>query len=249
MRTILNTAVLSLRYPPKLMQCEICNATTVCVRTDPHPLPGTRCIRCRGTAKHRGLYKVLMEIFGNHLGRLSRKQVYEMSTHGALFNALARDSQLTGFDLFSSEYMDDRPSGTVLPTGIRCENVEALSFPNRSFDLITCTEVFEHVENEALGFAEIARVLKPNGVLVFTVPLENAPTLVRARRKADGSLEHLAPAEYHGDPFRGSAGVFTWRTYGTDITSRMAPLTARVHMADVAGTSMLCPVVVAHCSG
>ena len=49
---------------------------------------------------------------------------------------------------------------------------------------------------------ECQRCLKPGDNLSFSVPfLANAQeTLTRARVTETGELEHLLPAEYHGDP-------------------------------------------------
>lgn len=46
-------------------------------------------------------------------------------------------------------------------------NVKSLKFPDNSFDLIICIDVFEHLYKEELEVAmeEIKRVLKPNGLL------------------------------------------------------------------------------------
>lgn len=41
---------------------------------------------------------------------------------------------------------------------------------NRSFDVILCTEVLEHVSDTYHAFAELARLLKPGGRLILTVP-------------------------------------------------------------------------------
>jgi len=46
----------------------------------------------------------------------------------------------------------------------------SLPFENDSFDAIVCVEVLEHLFAPALTSAEMLRVLKPNGVLVATVP-------------------------------------------------------------------------------
>jgi len=49
---------------------------------------------------------------------------------------------------------------------------DALRFPFRmgTFDNIICAEVIEHVRDERLGIAELARVLKPSGKIAITVP-------------------------------------------------------------------------------
>ena len=49
-------------------------------------------------------------------------------------------------------------------------SVENLPFPDHSFDLVTCTEVVEHLEHYRSTLREINRVLKPGGTLVLTTP-------------------------------------------------------------------------------
>jgi len=53
-----------------------------------------------------------------------------------------------------------------------CGNGDAVRLPFRdnSFDRIICSEVFEHIPNDTGAMAELARVLKPGGVLAATVP-------------------------------------------------------------------------------
>jgi ubiquinone/menaquinone biosynthesis C-methylase UbiE len=45
-----------------------------------------------------------------------------------------------------------------------------LPFPDASFDYVFCIEVLEHVPNPYDTLGEIRRVLKPDGVLVLSVP-------------------------------------------------------------------------------
>ncbi len=46
-----------------------------------------------------------------------------------------------------------------------------LPFEDNFFDLVAGFEVLEHIENDEKAFSEIARVLKPSGFLLFSVPL------------------------------------------------------------------------------
>jgi SAM-dependent methyltransferase len=54
----------------------------------------------------------------------------------------------------------------------RCGVIESVPVEPRSVDVVICTEVFEHLSMESLesGLDEIRRVLKPDGLLIGTVP-------------------------------------------------------------------------------
>ena len=45
-----------------------------------------------------------------------------------------------------------------------------LPFPDGTFDRIICSEVMEHIPDDAAAARELARVLKPGGTLAVTVP-------------------------------------------------------------------------------
>lgn len=53
----------------------------------------------------------------------------------------------------------------------------AIPFAENSFNQAIMTEVLEHVKNERKALAEVYRILKPNGILVLTVPSYNFPFL------------------------------------------------------------------------
>lgn len=63
-------------------------------------------------------------------------------------------------------------------------NAEALPFAGETFDAVVFFDLIEHVPFPATLLAECRRVLKPDGVLHFFVPLEDQPrTLYRALRR------------------------------------------------------------------
>lgn len=47
---------------------------------------------------------------------------------------------------------------------------QRIPFPNNSFDIILALDVLEHLYDTKMAFKELARVLKPNGTLIITVP-------------------------------------------------------------------------------
>lgn len=118
----------------------------------------------------------------------------------------------------TSQYYPGIRPGAILD-GVRCENLEALTFADNSVDLHVTQDVFEHILDPAKAFAEIARTLKPGGAHVFTTPLVNKehPSVVRARRGSRGMVEHLVPnPEYHGNPISSKGSLVTMH-WGYDI--------------------------------
>ncbi len=58
-------------------------------------------------------------------------------------------------------------------------NLTQLPFPDNYFDIVTCTEVLEHVPAYEKALSEFERVLKPNGKLILTFPNETLWTISR----------------------------------------------------------------------
>ena len=139
---------------------------------------GLRCVRCAASTVHLSIGLAV----ANEVPDLSRAQVYELSASGPFVGHLRRKARAAEF----SEYHPDVPPGTLW-RGVRCEDVQALTWPDARFDLVTHSEVFEHVPDDARGFSELRRVLRPGGKMVFTVPLFDAPDTVERARVRGGA--------------------------------------------------------------
>lgn len=72
-----------------------------------------------------------------------------------------------GLDLSDEaiRFCEDKGLGEV-----RKGDITAIPFPDRSFELVLATDVIEHVDADDRALAEIARVLKPGGKAIITVP-------------------------------------------------------------------------------
>jgi SAM-dependent methyltransferase len=192
------------------LRCPFCGPSlAVRLRNDE---VGVRCVRCGATPVHMAIGRALRR----HADRLSACDVCELSARGPLVRYLQRSSRSVQL----SEYAPERQPGSGR-AAVRSEDVQRLTYADCSFDLVTHTEVLEHVPDDRSAMAQLRRVLRPGGLMLFTVPLsEHAATLERAGLRA-GRIEHLLPPVYHGDPLRGGAPILAFRDYGGDIVARL----------------------------
>ncbi len=140
-------------------------------------------------------------------------KIFEAQAEGALHAALAH---LPGY--VCSEYLDAIPAGTLSPKGIRCENLECLSFPDETFHVVITQDVLEHVSQPWLAFREIQRVLKPGGYHLFTVPIHQGHRTATRVRCENGRTVHVLPPVYHDDPLR-EGGSLVYTDFGDDVTA------------------------------
>lgn len=89
------------------------------------------------------------------------------SGHGDLIKLLRERHELTSF---ACDYTDELIALSDVPVKVVDLNVNKLPFVDASFDLVTCTEVIEHLEHYREAIREMYRVLKPGGALVVTTP-------------------------------------------------------------------------------
>jgi SAM-dependent methyltransferase len=106
---------------------------------------------------------------------------------------------------------------------IPSESLMGLSYADSSFDLVVTSETLEHVPDLELALREIHRVLKPNAVHIFTVPVvwERATTRQRAYLQ-NGALIHALPPSYHGNrPEKETKGEYlVFYEFGADFVER-----------------------------
>src|SRR5207237_7671090 len=116
----------------------------------------------------------------------------------------------------SSQLIEDVPRGQVM-NGVRCEDLEQLTFAAASFDLFVTQDVLEHVFEPGVVLSQIMRVLRPGGAHVFTTPKHATRAMSSARclRRNDG-IVHLKEPEYHGNPVGDGRSLVTW-DYGDDF--------------------------------
>lgn len=95
------------------------------------------------------------------------------------------------------------------PTVDRKEDITNLTFPEGSFDLVYCSNVLEHVEDDRSAMAELFRVLSPGGLAILQVPIKGETTY------EDFSIRSMEKRAKHF----GQADHVRW--YGRDFADRL----------------------------
>jgi 2-polyprenyl-3-methyl-5-hydroxy-6-metoxy-1,4-benzoquinol methylase len=112
---------------------------------------------------------------------------------GALMTRLAEEAgaEVYGLDLAREALAFTRSRGQ--PRLVQAD-LTALPFADDSFDVVTALDVVEHVERDEAALREIRRVLRPEGVLLMSVPAypflwsSHDAALHHKRRYTAGSL-------------------------------------------------------------
>jgi SAM-dependent methyltransferase len=116
--------------------------------------------------RHELRERLLLDLF------LSARPGPEVLDGGAGQGTMSRRLAELGFDVTSTDAspaavaaLRDRVPGNVVEA-----DLTALPFEAASFEAAVLGEVLEHVEDDAAALAEVARVLRPGGVLALSVP-------------------------------------------------------------------------------
>jgi cyclopropane fatty-acyl-phospholipid synthase-like methyltransferase len=105
------------------------------------------------------------------MGAGAGRHAFEVYRRGA--HIVALDYSLADLKDVSSLFSAMAGAGEA-PAGTSATTVNGdgtrLPFPDNTFDRIICSEVMEHIPDDSAAAAELARVLKPGGILGVTVP-------------------------------------------------------------------------------
>lgn len=193
--------------------CPVCEQAATFAAKDEWLRDHFLCLSCGSQPRERALFSVLAQLRPDW----RKLSIHESSPGTAASRRLADQAPA----YLASQYDPSIPWGSVHPTGgWRSEDLERQTFADESFDLVVTQDVMEHVFAPDLAVREIARTLKPGGLHVCTVPIVNKerPSVRRARRRPDGSIEHLLEPVYHGNPMSADGALVTV-DWGYDIAA------------------------------
>jgi SAM-dependent methyltransferase len=135
-------------------------------------------------------------------------QIYASEQRTAFYDWLAIRY---GEGVVGSEYLGPNIEPGRVVSGVRHEDLECLSFADATFDAVVSMDVLEHVNDPAQAIEQIARVLKPEGELLLSVPFfAGSPANVRRSQIRDGEVVHHQPPEYHGASPPGQGWLVFW---------------------------------------
>jgi len=123
-----------------------------------------------------------------------------------------------------SFYWDDVAEGTP-KDGMICQNLERLTYDDKSFNLIITSDIFEHIRKPFQAFSEVRRVLKDGGRHIFSVPAnDNLPpaSVARVDTSSDSDV-FLLPPVYHGNGTVGGRSL-VYTDFGSDIVERLGDI-------------------------
>lgn len=75
-----------------------------------------------------------------------------------------------GFTLRGTNFEPEGPPFDSIPVDYGIDLRKPLPYADASFDVVLLVEVIEHLENHRIAICELARILKPGGILVLTTP-------------------------------------------------------------------------------
>ena len=186
--------------------CACCRSQTLFREHDPWLRDFYLCAKCGSIPRQRHVQTVLDEVVPGW----DALEIHESSPSNSLIERWCSRYS-------SSQYLPHVPFGDTAE-GVRSENIEALTFADASLDIFVTQDVLEHVFDPERAIQEIHRVLRPGGVHVFTTPKHRTigPSVRRAALTASGSIEHLLPEQYHGNPVGDNKALVTW-DFGDDF--------------------------------
>ena len=140
------------------------------------------CTSCGSIPRQRALMLVLSIVRPDW----RQARLWDIAPSGPASARLKRECE----PYLASHYRAGVPAGAIVD-GMRNEDLERPSLPDGSMDVIVSSDVFEHVIDIDVALAQIARVLTPDGVHVWTVPQISTLMTSKPRvRRGPAGLEY-----------------------------------------------------------
>lgn len=116
-----------------------------------------------------GRRRILLTVLDRYLGPADgERRILDLGCGtGTMLSYLERYGRAEGVDADAQAVQFSHRRGA---RNVSLLTSDDLPFEDRTFDLVTALDVLEHVEDDVRTLREIARVLRPTGTLLTTVP-------------------------------------------------------------------------------
>jgi SAM-dependent methyltransferase len=180
------------------------------------------CPQCNASLRYRHQAQIILDIFGSSTQTIFAQlpddpgfrnlRIYEPGIIRPFRKYLKK---LKGYQQ-SYFWPGVKPGDTY--KGIRCENLENITFSDNCFDLVITSDIFEHIRKPFKAFKQIHRILKPGGWHIFTIPMAwPLPEQTQYRVDTSGETDILIKEPvYHGSPMD-KKGSLVYTDFGLDI--------------------------------
>ncbi len=191
--------------------CPCCRANTVFLARREWLRDYYVCTRCWSIPRQRHIQAVLDDRFPGWENLV----IHESSPSHDFISRYAQNYSC-------SQFFPEVARGSM-HNGVRCEDIENLTYPDESIDLFVTQDVMEHVFHPDRAIADIHRTLRPGGAHVFTAPKHKGllETVRRAELLADGTIKHILEEQYHGNPIGDNRALVTF-DYGYDFEALLS---------------------------
>jgi hypothetical protein len=148
------------RYP---RECAICGYHGLFWAKGRQPMVfDGECPRCRSVGRHRQQQLLIHR----HPDWLDGQTVLHFAPEPCFDRRYGERLKATGGTFVRADYNPRKGETQV--------DLQAMPFPDDSFDTLICHNVLEHVPDDHKALTEIARVLKPSGRALLSVPMFDA---------------------------------------------------------------------------
>ena len=171
------------------------------------------CPRCMSYPRHRGFADLLETHLAREIESLRPKDGLRLLFAPEPGMQMMLSRHVTGL-----EGVDIRRINELVAY---IEDIQRLSFADGSVDFFSCFHVVEHVPNDRRALGELARVLHPDGLAVFNVPM----TFDRRESICFGRANPLANGHWwdHGEDLSDRLVEAGFKGQGFRFRSALAP--------------------------
>ena len=198
-RSALFEQLASAFYRGQRRYCPVCKSRLRCFKPYGHnPRPDAKCPVCAAVERHRfcwQFFELRTDLFDG-----KPKRMLHIAPEPAFEKRLR---QLPYLDYLTAD-SQDRYADVAM-------DITRIDYPDDSFDVIHCSHVLEHIQEDLLAMRELSRVLAPTGWATILVPViaeqtfdDPRATSAEERARLFGQWDHVRA---YGRDFRDRLGA------------------------------------------